>query len=420
MMVPISLSQEPLWRADQTGLGGPRQNLVRAFRLRGPLDRAALEKSLGWVVSRHSSLRTSFLFREPPRRSAGRTPVLQIISTEARVPLSFLDLRTEPIHADRLVAEETRFAFDLTRGPLVRASLFQTGDDDHILVVSFHRMVADRRSLEIVLAEWSEGYRVCLSGEPPEPAEAPKSYADFAIWQRQTLPEAVMKRQMAYWTGRLAGVLPVLELPCDRSRAAARPYRGAEHSILLPRDLADELRRLAQREDIPLSTLLLGAFTALLVRYTGEEDVLLATPADLRERAGYQGAVGFFENTLLLRTDLSGNPSFREAVKRVRQTVAEALANRDAPFDKVMEAAQPELYRSRVQPFQVSFEWRDAPPREFRMAGLQAIRLNSAAIAKRRFLFGSKARRSGEGSAITRRSSTPKPSPVSLRTINCS
>ncbi len=382
---PVDPAQEALWRLDQAHPENSDQILVRAFRLRGRLDRDALATVLRRVVNRHASLRTSFLLYEQPGRGGPRR-VVQIVTEQPHPPLEFdyFGARSEENGRDllcRILAEERLRVFDLARGPLFRARHLQIDEEDSILLLSAHPIVADRTSLEMVVHELSVLYSEAVEGSVSESAvqlaEPGGTYCDFATWRRGWLTQARASQQLNYWRGRIAGILPVVVLPSDHSRASMGSLLGAARDFALPAGVVPKLRRLAEEEAVPVAAVLLGAFKNLLQWYTGETDVLVACTSDPRREAGLSGVAGRFENKLLLRTDLSGRPTFREAIQRVWRTYREALANQDVPFDRVLEEVQPDLYRTRAQPCQVTFDWLEASPAALRLAAVEVAHVEA-------------------------------------------
>ncbi|TML83112.1 MAG: amino acid adenylation domain-containing protein [Actinobacteria bacterium] len=355
--VPLSFAQQRLWFLDQLAPGNPFYNVPAANRFHFGLNVAVLERALSEIVRRHESLRTRFAV-------ADGHPV-QLVEEAAQVELPVLDLSRLPVaereqEAVRLATEEAREPFDLERGPLLRARLVRLGPADWVFLLTIHHIACDGWSLGILFQELAALYEAFALGRPSPLPELPVQYPDFALWQREWLQGEVLERQLAYWRDRLAS-LPVLRLPTDRPRPAVQQYRGAYHSFTLPAPLVSGLRTLASREEATLFMVLLAAFKALLGRYSGQEDMVVGAPIAGRGRAELEPLIGFFVNSLVLRTDLSGDPSFRELLSRVRQSALGAYSHQDLPFEMLVEELQPERDASRNPLFQVTLQLLNQP-----------------------------------------------------------
>ncbi|MGD2146471.1 MAG: amino acid adenylation domain-containing protein [Anaerolineae bacterium] len=347
---PLSFAQERLWFLDQFEPGSGLYNLPMVRRLRGMLDVHALERSLNEIVRRHASLRTTF-------PDVDGQPV-QAVSPSLTIVLPVVDLGEVPrgegeARARQLAADEVQRPFDLAGGPLVRALLLRLGDDDHVLAVTLHHIVSDGWSMGILSRELSVLYRAFCRGRPSPLPELPIQYADYAVWQREWMQGEVLEEQLAYWRQQLAGARGVLELPTDYARPAVQSYRGAARSTVLRKGLMGALRKLAQQEGATLFMTLLAAFKVLLCRLTGETDIVVGTPIAGRRRTEVEGLIGFFLNTLALRTDLSGNPTFFDLLHRVKDMSLEAYDHQDIPFEKLLQELQPERHLSHTPLFQV-------------------------------------------------------------------
>ncbi|MET0622456.1 MAG: amino acid adenylation domain-containing protein, partial [Pyrinomonadaceae bacterium] len=377
---PLSFAQQRLWFIDRLALDSPFYNIPEALRLSGDLDVNALERSFGEIVRRHEALRTSFT-------TDGGRPV-QLVNEHAPPALEVTDLtglpeaRREP-EAVRLAVEEARRTFDLSRAPLTRARLLRLGAREHVLLITTHHIVSDGWSVGVFLRDLSALYAAYLRGEPSPLEELPVQYADFAVWQREWLRGEVLEEQLRYWRRQLGGELPVLTLPTDRPRPAALSYEGADRRFELPEELTERLKTFSRREGATLFMTLLAAFDALLRRYTGQDDIVIGAPIAGRTRREVEGLVGFFVNTLALRADLSGRPSFRELLGRVRATTLGAYAHQDLPFERLVEELQPERDLSRNPLFQVMFSLQNAPLEEFTLPGLQVEQVELGSDATR-------------------------------------
>ncbi|MFQ5610898.1 MAG: amino acid adenylation domain-containing protein [Anaerolineae bacterium] len=367
--LPLSFAQRRLWFLDQMEPGSPAYNIPAAVRLTGPLDRSLLEQSLTELVRRHEALRTTFQAVEGRPR--------QVIAPPGPLDLRTVDLRGSPgagreAHLRRLVAEEAGQPFDLARGPLLRATLFQLDEEEHALLLTMHHIVSDGWSMGILFQELSALYRAFAAGDPSPLPEPPLQYADFALWQRDWLQGQVLDRQLGYWREQLAGAPAGLALPTDRPRPAVQTYRGGQVSLVLPKALADGLKALSQDGGGTLFMTLLAAFQTLLYRYSGQTDQVVGTPVANRNRVEIEGLVGFFVNTLVLRADLGGNPTFRELLGRVREVALGAQEHQDLPFEKLVEELQPERDLSQTPLFQVWFVLQNAPAEALDLPGLRA------------------------------------------------
>jgi natural product biosynthesis luciferase-like monooxygenase protein len=351
--VPLTFAQERFWFLDRLGQGGPAYNICTGLRLRGALDAAALRAALGQVVRRHEALRTTI-------REVDGVP-LQVIA-----PFTGLDLPVEDLsalgEAEREAAlgarhgEVAGHVFDLTAGPLFFARLLRLGRDEHVLLLCMHHIVSDGWSLKVMFRELWALYDAFRAGNEPPLSEPPVQYADWAVWQRSRGQREVQARHLAYWKERLAGAPELMELPVDRPRPPVPSIRGAHAPVNVPAEVADRLRELARCQGATLYMVVLAAFKALLVRYGAGEDVVVGTPIAGRTRKAVENLVGLFINTLVLRTDLSGDPTFRELVERVRETVLGAYEHQDAPFERVIAELGPERSLSHGPLFQVLFQ----------------------------------------------------------------
>ncbi|HJX29557.1 MAG TPA: amino acid adenylation domain-containing protein, partial [Thermoanaerobaculia bacterium] len=367
---PASFAQERLWFLDRFGTDRAAYNIPAVLRLRGPLDVPALAGSLRGIVRRHESLRTTFAAAE------GR--VLQRVAPALDQSLPCVDLEPLPAVAReaetiRLAREEARRLFDLECGPLLRATLVRLEAREHALLLSMHHIVSDGWSLGVLLNELSALYAAFTQGLPPVLPRLPIQYADFAVWQRGWLRGEVLETQLGYWRERLAGAPAVIELPADRPRPPVQSARGRQLPIALPWTLSDKLRALVRQQGATLFMALLAGFQTLLARTTGQEDLPVGTPIANRNRIETEGLIGFFVNALVLRGDLSGNPTFRELLARTRETTLGAYAHQDLPFEKLVGELRPERNLSHAPLFQVMVILQNAPMEPLPMPGLTVI-----------------------------------------------
>jgi amino acid adenylation domain-containing protein len=365
--LPLSFSQQRMWFLHQLDPLSAAYNLAQAVRLRGDLDVAALGRCFAELVRRHESLRTLF------RVEAGR-PV-QEVQPPAAMPLPVVDLSTLPVPArdvlaSRLATDTQACPFDLTRDRLLRTTLLRLGDGDHALLLAMHHIVSDGWSFGVLVRELATLYRAFTGDEASPLPELAVQYPDFAVWQQRVLAGETLESEIAYWRQRLAGDPPPLRLPADRRRAGVQGFAAAVEAVELPADLAAQLRGLSRRQSASLYMTLLAAWKGLLARTTAEEDVLVGAPIANRNRAEVEGLIGFFLNTLLLRTDLAGDPSFGGLLGRVRETALGAFMHQDLPLETVLQAVYPERDPARTSPFQIMFLLQNLPLRELAVPGL--------------------------------------------------
>jgi condensation domain-containing protein len=365
MRFPTSFAQQRLWFLDQLEPGNPAFNVQIALRLTGQLNAAVLEQSFSEIVRRHETLRTTFAVVEGE--------LFQFISPAQRTRLAVVHLRELPsseADALRLATQEAEQSFDLARGPLLRVKLLRLGELQHVLVLTMHHIINDAWSTGVLFQELGPLYNAFSAGKPSPLPELPIQYADFAYWQRQWLQGDLLENELSYWKKQLGGSLPLLELPTDHPRPAVQSSKGARHFFTLSKDLADVLKALSFQEGVTLFMVLLAAFKVLLCAYTGQEDIIVGTPIAGRKQVETEGLIGFFVNPLVMRTDLSGDPTFQELLRRVREVALGAFAHQDLPFEKLVDALQPERNLSRTPLFQVWFALRNTPIPDLELTGL--------------------------------------------------
>jgi amino acid adenylation domain-containing protein len=359
---PLSFAQQRLWVLDRLEPGSTAYNMPSHARLQGPLDVAALERALGEIVRRHESLRTTFseIDGEP----------VQVVSPPGDFRLPFTDLTGLADEPRRLVAAEKR-PYDLERGPLFRAHLVRTDEEEHLLLLDMHHVISDGWSYGVFFRELGALYGAFVEGRPSPLPELPIQLSDFAAWQREWLQGPVQQEQLAYWRERLAGAPPALELPLDRVRPAVQTHHGEVARLDLQAGLAAGLRELARREGASPFMTLLAVFQLLLSRLSGQDDVVVGSPSAGRSRMEMEGLIGLFLNTLVLRTDLAGDPTFRELLGRVKDVVLGAYQYQDIPFERLLEELQPERQLSRTPIFQVLFNFVSLSDLHLELAGLR-------------------------------------------------
>jgi hypothetical protein len=365
--LPLSYAQERMFALHELQNPGSTYNLTSTVRLRGLLDAATLEQSFAEVVRRHESLRTRFAIID-------RAPT-QVIDPPQPFRLDVLDLshlpEAERVGEARRQAEQfRRRPFDLGTAPLLRAGLFRLSATDHVAAFVIHHMVSDGWSLEVLIREVTELYAAFSRGRPSPLPELSLQYADYVAWQREWLRPQVLEPQLTYWKRRLAGA-PTLELPTDRPRPATQSFRGATRVVLSGRELCAALHRLADREGVTLFMVLLAAFQVVLSRWSGQQDIVLGTPIAGRRLRDLEGLIGLFINMLPLRTDMSGNPSFRELLKRVKETALSAYAHQDLPLGMLETELGDTRDLSRAPLFRVMFALQNVPTEVVRLPGLR-------------------------------------------------
>jgi amino acid adenylation domain-containing protein len=348
----LSFAQQRLWFLEQLAPGNPFYNIPLNMRLTTRVNVDALTRAINEIACRHDILRTTF-------RSEDGEPV-QVIAERLHVPLPLIDLRGMPVEARedearRLATLEAQQPFTLERGPLIRTTLVQLADADFLFLLSMHHIVSDGWSMGVFSRELSALYPAFALGWPSPLPELSIQYSDFAMWQRSWLRGAVLERQLVYWKTTLAD-LPTLELPTDRPRPPMQSFRGAYHRYALDAGLSERVRALARSHDVTLFMTLFAAFAGLLHRYTGQADLVIGSPIANRTRRELEPLIGFFVNSLVLRTDLNGDPTFAELLQRVRETALGAYAHQDLPFELLVEALHPVRDPSRNPLFQVTFQ----------------------------------------------------------------
>jgi len=339
-IVPLSYGQQQLWLVDHLVPEAPVYNECVTIHLPGPLDVAVFERAFNEIVRRHEIWRTTF-------PTIDGQPVQHVHPDSART-LPLVDLMALPAEdreaeSVRLATIEARQPFDLAAGPLLRATLMRLGEQDHRLYLALHHIIFDGVAMyQGFLPELRSIYEAFLDGRPSPLPEPPIQYADYAVWQREDIQGETLERHLAYWRQRLGGRLPVLQLPTDRPRPATETFRGSMLPFALSRELTSALDRLARREGCTLYMVLLAAYTTLLHRYSGQEDILIGTATAGRNRPELRAMIGYFLTTMVMRTDPSGTPTFSELLRRVREVTLEGMAHDDVPFDILVRTLQPE------------------------------------------------------------------------------
>jgi amino acid adenylation domain-containing protein len=356
--IPLSFAQERLWFLDQLEPDSAVYNVCQAMRMKGTVNVAALEGAFNEIVRRHEVLRTNFVAAE------GRP--IQVINEQRTLALKVVDLASasdaeQPGALQRLLEEESRRPFDLTRDILIRALLVRTASGESTLLITLHHIISDGWSLGILFRELAALYPAFCAGEPSPLPELPIQYADYVFWEREMMQGPTLEGLLSYWRKQLGGPLPVLELPIDRPRRMGGKAQGAGQTIQLSRSLTQALKTVGQQEGATLFMTLLTAFQILLHRWTGQEDIVVGSVVAGRRKVELEKLIGFFVNTLVFRGDLSGDPTFRELLVRTRSAAVSALAHQDLPFERLVEELRPDRSLSRNPLFQVMFVLQNAP-----------------------------------------------------------
>lgn len=357
-LYPTSVDQERLWFIEQLQPGNSAYNIFSASRLKGPVDARIMERVVNEIVARHEALRTTLT-------TVDGQP-MQVVAPSIYIPLITVDLEPLVEHerepeALRLTTEAFALPFDLERAPLVRFGLLKLAQDDYVFYVNMHHTITDRWSGAIFEEEMGALYPAFATGQPSPLPELPIQYADYAVWQRERMQSEVYRREAAYWKQRLAGAPFVLENPPDFPRPPLQSFRGRRVYTTYPKRLLNALREVSRRENVTMFMLLMAAFKTLLYRYTSQEDILIASTFANRNRPELQNLIGYLLNLLVFRTDLSGNPTFRELLARERDTALGAFAHQEMPFGKLVQELRPKQDASRNPIVQASLIYLDFP-----------------------------------------------------------
>ncbi|HRA27508.1 condensation domain-containing protein, partial [Ornithinibacter sp.] len=357
--LPLSFAQQRLWFLDQLLPGKALYNIPVALRLKGYLNIAALEEALNRLIARHESLRTIF----PSSEGAAYQEILSHVEldlTECSVDLTELSKKEHQSAAEDLAREEANKAFNLSTEPLIRVKLLILGKEEHILLITMHHIISDGWSMDIFFKELTTLYNGVCRGEEPSLPSLPLQYADFALWQREWFQGEVLKRQLSYWKEQLADIPDFLEFPTDKPRPKELTYKGGSYGIRLSREIKDELNRFAQEHQASLYMTLLAVFQVLLYRYTGQKDIVVGSPIANRHYKEIEGLIGFFVNTLALRTTFKENETFIDVLSRVKETTLEAYQHQDVPFEQLVDHLNITRALNRNPIFQVMFNVQNA------------------------------------------------------------
>ncbi len=393
----VSYAQELLWLLSQVFDDGVAYNAPAAFRLKGPLDLELLQRSFDELVRRHEILRTTYTVID------GRP--MQVIAPTGDVEVRLVDLQQlasedQEAEAQRVLLDESRFAFDLERGPVLRPTVIRFAEDDHIFMLVLHHIATDGWSRSVLYRDLTTIYDALKAGTEPDLPALPIQYADYAVWHREWLESGVVDQQLDYWKQKLAGAPSRLDLPTDYPRPRIRSYLGDQRSLMLDVPTRDGLKAIAREHNTTLFVALVAVFSLLLGRHAGQSDVVIGTPFAGRNRTEFEEMVGYFINPLALRIDLSGDPSFAELLRRARDTVLEAFAHADVPYELVVRETNPERDLSQTPVFQAMIllhnpEWQTARPK-FQPEGVRTTEItHEKGWAKFDVLLGMSERASG-------------------------
>ncbi|MGL5836343.1 MAG: amino acid adenylation domain-containing protein, partial [Waterburya sp.] len=365
---PLSFAQQRLWFLAQLEPNNPFYTIPWSVRLSGDLNISVLQQALDAIVAHHEVLHTNYL--------AENGNAIQVVAVPKLVELPIIDLQQygqaeQEAQVQKLLLQKSQQTFDLSSDMMLRGCLLKLAPQEHILLLVMHHIAADGWSIGILWKQLTQLYQAFIDGQPNPLAKLPIQHADYAAWQREWLSGKILEQQLSYWQQQLAGAKPLLELPTDRPRPAVQTYRGASQSFILSQSLRDGLKHLGRQEGVTLYMTLLAAFQSLLYRYSRQDDIVVGSPIAGRNRVEIEGLIGCFVNTLILRTDLSGNPSFQELLGRVRLITLDAYAHQDLPFEKLVEELNPERSLSYSPLFQIMFVLQNASKRSEQLPGLK-------------------------------------------------
>ncbi|MEL7039187.1 MAG: condensation domain-containing protein [Cyanobacteria bacterium J06592_8] len=364
---PLSFAQKRLWFLDKLQPGSSVYNLPAALRLQGSLNIEALEKSLNEIIKRHEILRTSF--------TEIKGEVVQSVYPVFNLKITVIDLQELPlsqreIQVKNIISQEASEPFDLTQIPLFRAKLLQLSTDEYVLLFTLHHIISDYWSMRVLIQELAAIYQAFSENQNTPLPELNIQYVDYAVWQEKWLQSDARSTQLTYWKKQLGNNPPVLQLPTDYPRPAVQTYRGETQSFSLSYQHSEALKNLARQEDVTLFMVLLAALKTLLYRYTQQEDIVIGSTVANRNRPELENLIGLLVNNLVFRTNLSGNPSFPDFLKQVREVTLEAYQHQDLPFEYLVEELQPERNLSHNPLFQVMFILHNTPTQTFQLPNL--------------------------------------------------
>jgi amino acid adenylation domain-containing protein len=366
--LPLSFAQERLWFLDQWEPGQAAFNISEAVRLTGPLNIDALSQALNEIVRRHESLRTKFV--------AIDGQAVQVIAPSLALRFPLIDLQTLPetqrqVEAREMARQEARRPFDLSQAPLLRVTLLRLGEEEHVVLFTMHHIISDAWSVGVFVNEVTALYQAFINDQPSPLPDLQIQYADFAHWQRTQLQDGTLSSQLDYWKKQLAGAPTTLELPVDRPRTGEKSFTSSKQPLAFTSELSESIKKLSRQTGTTMFMTLLAAFKCLLRHHSGNDDIVIGTDVANRNRVEVESLIGFFINQLVLRTDLSGNPSFADLLERVRETTLGAYAHQDTPFDRLVETLKVERSLEYPPLFQVKFVYQNAPVSQLDLQDLQ-------------------------------------------------
>ncbi|MEU3650030.1 amino acid adenylation domain-containing protein [Lentzea sp. NPDC034063] len=384
LVLPASFTQQRLWFLDRLTPESAFYNMPYILWLQGELDIGHLRRALREIVRRHEVLRTTFI--------APDDVPLQVVSEHLVTDIPVCQAVGDSIDGRRQFAREwaeaeVRKPFDLSGGPLFRAAVVQVSKEEHLLCLTFHHIVFDGWSARLFFVELSKLYRSFANGVPTSLPELALQFGDYARWQQELLHDGLLAGQQQYWREKLAGSPPMLALPTDRPRSATRSLEGATHEFQLPTDLVARLRALGNGEHATFFMVAMAAFQVVMSRHSGQLDVCVGVPIAGRTQSEVESLIGFFVNTLVLRGDLSGRPTFRELLRRTRDTTLEAYENQDVPFEQLVEELRPDRSLSHSPLFQVMLGVQNTPQRDIALHGMKVVAEPVATATSRFDLF---------------------------------
>lgn len=365
--IPLSNTQLRLWFLHQLDPNSIQYNIPIAMRLHGKVDYEIFEQCINEIVRRHESLRTVFQVKNGIPE--------QIIFNERKLTMKVIDLSTmaaeeQEDNAVHLLTLESKVPFDMERGPLLRTAMIRMNDEEHMALFVMHHIISDGWSTGLLILEMASLYGAFSTNQPSPLPELAIQYADYSMWQHERMQGEVFDKQLSYWKEKLSGHMQVLEMPTDRPRHPVTTQNGAILSFNISKVVTERLKRLGKEHGATLFMTLLAAYQTLLYRYTGQEDISVGTPIAVRNRPELEDLIGFLVNTLVMRTDLSGQPTFVELLHRVREVALGAYAHQEVPFEKLAEELQPERDMSRSLFFQTLFVLQNMPVKDFYLDGL--------------------------------------------------
>jgi amino acid adenylation domain-containing protein/thioester reductase-like protein len=363
---PLSFGQEQLWFLSQIQ-DNTTYNLPLALQISGSLNISVLEQVITEIVRRHEILRTNF------QQIEGKN--LQVIRPEINISLQVINLeqitaKQQLQNVERLINQETDKIFNLSEDDLFQSTLYQLNQNSYILLLNMHHIISDGWSIGILLQELSTLYGAYLAGNKSPLPDLQIQYADYAIWQKEKFTSEIREKQLNYWKQQLADIPPLLELPTDKPRPPIQSFRGGIWEFSINSNLSQKIRTLTQQSDATLFMTMLAAFVILLYRCSGQDDILIGSPMAGRNRQEIQSLIGYFVNTVVLRTKLTGNPNFREILNQVRQVATDAHNYQDIPYNQVVEALNPQRNLSYNPVFQILFDLQHSLTDKLQLPGL--------------------------------------------------